>query len=161
MTLAPKAAFDVLTAAEWNELIGQLGAVSVNAVDATSRTTSSTSFTSTLSPAGICGVVFVAPPSGKVLVTWRAQLFNSGVNYTAASFEVRQGSSIGAGTVHLASDDNRSINSTSTAGEGSGASEYVSGLTPGATYNAFITHRVTAGGMTTLRRSIGVIPLQA
>jgi hypothetical protein len=161
MTLAPKAAFDPLTAAEWNELIGQLGAVSVNAADPTSRTTASTSYTSTLSPANICGVAFIAPPSGKVLVTWRAQLINSGVNFSAASFEVRTGSTVGSGTVHTASDDTRSINSASTAGEGSGAAEYVGGLVPGATYNVFLTHRVTAGTLTTLRRSIGAVPLQA
>lgn len=127
----------------------------------TSRTTTSTSFTSTLSPANICGTSFVAPTSGKVLITWRATLVNSGANYSSCSFEIRAGSTVGAGTVFLASADERTISTDSTTYEGQGASEYVSGLTPGATYNVFLTHRVVAGTQTVLRRTVGAVPLIA
>lgn len=127
----------------------------------TSRSTTSTSFTSTLSPANICGTAFVAPTSGKVLITWRATLVNSGANYTACSFEIRAGSTVGSGTVFLASADERTVSTDSTTYEGQGASEYVSGLTPGANYNVFLTHRVVGGTQTVLRRTVGAVPLIA
>lgn len=142
-------------------LESQVNTASASNSDPTSRTTSSTSFTSTLSPANICGTAFVAPTSGTVLIALRTQMQNSGNNYTGASFEIREGSTVGSGTVLLAADDARAMSTTSTFGEGQGITDYVSGLTPGATYNASILHRVTVGSMTTLRRSISVIPLIA
>ncbi len=144
-------------------LESQVNTASATNNDPTSRTTSSTSFTSTLSPANICGTSFVAPTSGTVLVMLRAQIQNSGVNYSAAGYEVREGSTVGSGTVFLSSSDERAISTASTAGEGQGMTEYVSGLTPGATYNVFITHRTTNGAstLTTLRRAISVVPLTA
>lgn len=162
MTLAPKAAFDVLTAAEWNELIGQLGAATTSNTDPTvSRTTTSTVFTGALTPATVCGMAFIAPPSGKVQITWRATMANSGNNYTASSFAVAAGSTVGSGAVFQSGDDARTVSTDSTTFEGQGATEYVSGLTPGATYNAYMVHRVVAGIGTFLRRTIGVVPQQA
>lgn len=144
-------------------LESQVNTASASNSDPTSRTTSSTSFTSTLSPANICGTAFVAPTSGTVLVALRTQMQNSGVNYSGASFEVREGSTVGSGTVFLAGDDERAMSTTSTSGEGQGITDYVSGLTPGATYNVSIVHRTTNGAstLTTLRRAISVIPLIA
>ena len=129
----------------------------------TSRTTSSTTFTSTLSPANICGTSFVAPTSGKVLVTWRCTLVNSGANYTACSYSIASGSTVGSGTTFQAADDSRTVSTDSTTFEGQGASEYVSGLTPGATYNVFLMHRTSNGASTAtfLRRTVGVVPLIA
>lgn len=144
------------------ELEASTATSSANNTDpSTSRTTTSTSFTSALSPANICGTTFVAPQSGKILVTWRAQLINSGLNYTAAGYAIRTGAVVGSGSVFQAADDARAISTTSTSGEGQGASEYVSGLTPGATYNIVMEHRVTAGTLTTLRRTVGIVPLIA
>ena len=157
----PVSAGGILLASDINTLFNQLGAASASNSDSTSRTTTSTTFTTTLTAANICGTAFVAPPSGKVLVTWRATMANSGNNYTASSFSVASGTTVGSGTVFLASDDTRTISTDSTTFEGQGASEYVSGLTPGANYNVAMTHRVVAGTQTVLRRTIGVVPLNA
>lgn len=158
----PVSAGGILLASDINTLFNLLGATSANNTDpTTSRTTTNTSFTSTLSPANICGTAFTAPPSGKVLVTWRATMANSGNNYTASSFAVSSGSTVGSGTAFLAGDDSRTISTDSTTFEGQGASEYVSGLTPGGSYNVFMVHRVVAGTGTFLRRTVGVVPLNA
>ncbi len=127
----------------------------------TNRSTGSTTFTSTLSPANICGTSFVAPTSGKVLVTWRCTLVNSGNNYTACSYRIATGSTVGSGTTFQDADDSRTVSTDTTTFEGQGAAEYVSGLTPGATYNVFLMHRVGGGTGSFLRRTAGVVPLIA
>jgi hypothetical protein len=127
--------------------------------DATSRTTGSTTFTTTLSPANICGLSFTAPASGKVMVNWRCTLANTGNNYTACAPEVRLGASIGAGTVFLAVNDDRTVSTDSTTFEGQGASTLVTGLSPGTVYNVALNHRVVGGTGTFLRREVAVVPL--
>lgn len=140
-------------------LASQLNAqADVTNADATSRTTTSTAYTTTLTPATICGVAFVAPPSGKVKILWNAELSNSGASFSLVSPQVATGGTVGSGTVVLAADDARTINHNGTTSERNGAITTCSGLTAGDTYNVALYHRVGSGTGTFLRREVVVSP---
>lgn len=126
--------------------------------DTTARTTTSTAFTTTLSPAQICGVAFVAPPSGKVTIEWGCGVQNSSSpQLSVCSFAIRAGSVVGSGVSFQASDDGRAI--TSLAFIRAGATSEVTGLTPGDTYNVALEHRVASSGTGTFsNRSVLVRP---
>lgn len=124
----------------------------------TSGTTTSTSYTATLTGGTTCGVAFIAPPSGLVLVHFSASLLNSGANFSIMSFEVRTGGSVGSGTVFLAADDSRIVGYVGTGQLDLGRTLPVSGLTAGSTYNARQMFRVTAGTGTFLRKNLTVSP---
>lgn len=89
-----------------------------------------------------------APPTGKIYVTvsGRLNLANT-QNYAYTSWELREGSSIGSGTVVVAADDDRAVRAGNTVTAsapfyGQGSHRYlVTGLTPGATYNIRTMHR--------------------
>lgn len=123
-------------------------------------TTTSTTFVSSLTTTGTRGVVFTAGASGKAEVAWACNGRNNTAGQsTVTSFEVRTGATIGSGTVVQASDENTACAMQSDSANqalahaGSGV---VTGLTPGATYNAYITYRATAGTATINRRKISV-----
>lgn len=140
-------------------LASQLNAqADVSNSDATSRTTTSTAYTTTLTAATICGVSFVAPPSGKVKIFWNAEASNSGASFSLTSPQVATGSTVGSGTVILAADDARTINVTGTTTDRHGASTTCTGLTAGSTYNVALYHRVGSGTGTFLRREVIVSP---
>jgi hypothetical protein len=89
-----------------------------------------------------------APPTGKIYVTVSGRLnLGNTQNYGYTSWELREGSSIGSGTVVVAADDDRSVRAgntvtTSAPFYGQGSHRYlVTGLTPGATYNIRTMHR--------------------
>lgn len=126
--------------------------------DTTARTTTSTSFTTVLSPANICGVAFVAPPSGKVVINWGCGVQNSSSpQLSVCSFAIRAGSTVGSGTSFQASDDGRAI--TSLAFINSGQTSEVTGLTAGTTYNVALEHRVASSGTGTFsNRTVTVVP---
>jgi len=126
--------------------------------DTTARTTTSTSYTTTLSPASICGVAFVAPPSGKVMIEWGSGVQNgSSPQLAVTSFAIRADSTVGSGVSFQASDDGRAI--ASTAFINAGASSEVTGLTPGSTYNVALEHKVASSGTGTFsNRRVVVIP---
>jgi len=130
----------------------------------TNGTTTSTAFTNTLTTSLIRGVTFTAPPSGKVTVTVSTGGFNStAAQYTLVDFEVRAGATIGSGTVIRASDENSCSqfqSSTATQAGQHSVSGVVTGLTPGTTYHASITYRVTANTGTFNRRKIIVTPVR-
>jgi hypothetical protein len=125
-------------------------------VDTTSRTTTSTSYTATLSPAGLCGVVFVAPQSGKVTLLWTGEMFNSGANnITSMSPAVRTGAVVGSGSLVLAADDDRAIRvNVVSPGDRHSCAYLLSGLTAGTTYNASLEQRVNTGTGNFNRREI-------
>lgn len=150
-----------LRASTLQQISDALNVASVDNRDATTRTTTSTSFTTTVSSANICGTSFVAPPSGVVKVEWGAYMFNSGANFTQTSPSVRTGSTVGSGTVVLASSDARSTNHNGTTGERAMGSTRVTGLTPGDTYNVALEHRVGAGTGSFQNREVIVTPLAA
>lgn len=126
-------------------------------------TTSQGSITSTSYAAGanVCGTTFVAPTTGRVLVIWRAGHIdnNTAGADTFLSVEVRQGSSIGSGTVELAAADDWAVQHEGVNEVGFGTAYPVERLTAGSTYNARTMHRVSAGTGTVDDREIIVIPL--
>lgn len=107
-----------------------------------------------------CGVAFTAPTTGRVTVSWRAQVDHDGTGggFTSVSFVVRTGSTVGAGASVLAADDNRAVIMSGTDVMQMGSSHMVTGLTPGDTYNVRLEHRVGAGVGTTERRAVRVEP---
>lgn len=117
------------------------------------------SITSTSFAAGspVCGVSFTAPTSGIVEVDISAQMSNTG-GQTYMSFRVGTGGTIGAGTEVVAASADTSVLNGATSSVRAGTSKRVTGLTPGATYNAQTMHAVTAGTGTVLRRTIKVRP---
>jgi hypothetical protein len=140
-------------------LASQLNAqADVTNADSTSRTTTSATYTTTLSPATICGVAFVAPPSGKVKILWDVECSNSTASFTLTSPQIATGGTVGSGTSVLAADDARTINRAATSSERQGASTTCTGLTPGTTYNVALYHRVGGGTGTYLRREVIVSP---
>lgn len=143
-------------------LESQVAAVSATITDATSRTTASTSFTATLSGATpTMGVAFVAPTSGKVLLTWSAGMSNaSAPNIAQMSPYVKNGSVVNSGTDVLVADAARST--LSVTGVRASGTYFLSGLTPGANYNVTAYHRSFSTGTSTFdNRELSVIPLVA
>ncbi len=115
----------------------------------TSGTTTSTTYTSTLTGGGAaaCGVAFVAPYSGKVVVHNGCKLSNSSSsNFAALAFHVRTGASIGSGSdVLLAADPFCFSHTGVSAMRGAAPAKLVSGLTPGNSYNIIQEFRVDGG----------------
>jgi hypothetical protein len=111
-----------------------------------------------------CEVVFVAPPSGRAIIHWSGALRNLSDSESPVAYlspEVRAGATPGSGTVVLPPADVRTVR-CNFAGAiqtvRAGASHMLSGLTPGATYNARILHRVTSSTGEFFFRSLIVAP---
>lgn len=105
-----------------------------------------------------CGVAFVAPPSGRVRLDWAGWISNSSSSFAIISPVTRNGAVVGSGTVFKAADDDYSISQGNEAGR-VGAHDFLSGLTPGNSYNVRLEHRVPANTGTALRRIVTVTPL--
>lgn len=135
----------------------------VKASNATDGNTTSTGYIVALTTAGVCGVAFVAPPSGKVTVLFATASYNPSANVdNKTAVRVGQTNVIGGGTEVYAATDNDMILTNVAANlatRHTGFAE-ISGLTPGNTYNACMAHRVSAGTGHFLFRSIKVIPDQ-
>lgn len=100
-------------------------------------------------------VVFDAPASGRVELKLAARLINTGAGGTIVAPETRTGSTIGSGTVVDAVDDQRGVSHYGTSFSRNGCTHLLTGLTPGATYNTRLLHRVTSGtGSVALRTLI-------
>lgn len=116
----------------------------------------------------ICGVTFIAPPSGLVRVDWhsRFESTTSGLR-TLVSAAVATGGVLDAGTVVSGATDASALeNSQDSTGTGNltrleaGMFRPVDGLTAGLTYNAVVKMRNTAAGNGSIfDRSIMVTPL--
>jgi hypothetical protein len=111
-----------------------------------------------------CQVVFVAPESGRVIIHWSGALRNLSMNETPVAYlspEVRTGATPGSGTVVLPASDARTVRANFAGGVQTiraGASHLLSGLTPGASYNARILHRVTSSTGEFFYRGLIVTP---
>lgn len=147
-----------------NYIIGYLNVVDSSSQqdeEADAITTGSTSYTASTP---VCGVAFIVPPSGKVWIHWHAEMQNNttAAAFCLASFEVREGSTVNAGTVVLAGSDNRRLLQRGTVAnadtQGYGSSYLVTGLTPHASYNVVHLVRVTAGTGQFGARRIGTSP---
>jgi hypothetical protein len=130
----------------------------------TNGTTASVTFVNTLTTGLIRGVAIVAPPSGKIQVMGTSGGSNSlAGGFTLTSFEVRQGASIGTGTVVQASDENTASQFQSGTNTQPGQHSVIgiaTGLTPGQPYNVCLTYRVTANTGTWNRRRIWAGPVE-
>lgn len=120
----------------------------------------------TTTSAGVFGassVVYTAPASGVVTLDFRGQFFNSvATSATYMSPETREGGSVGSGTIVQAAADTRAMVSGVTTGNPGQAwvSGFciITGLTPGATYNSQLLHRVIANTGRCLVRELIVRP---
>jgi hypothetical protein len=101
----------------------------------TSGTTSSTSFTTTLTSGTACGVAFVAPPSGKVMITNQMQGGNSvpASAQSVCTIRVCTGNVVGSGSVF-----------------GSFSASIVNGVTFATAVNAGACRRTLVSGLTPL-----------
>lgn len=138
------------------------GTVEGKDTSVTNGTTTSSTFTNTLTTSGIRGVVFISPPSGKVLIHGAAGGSNNNNNQTFLSFEVRTGGTVGSGTVVLSSNENVASENLNEVNRISrhNVMGIVTGLTAGTTYNAALTYRGIGGSTNTYnRRHIVVQPL--
>jgi hypothetical protein len=99
------------------------------------------------------GLTFVAPLSGIVFVQVDAHLEeNTNGNSAYCGFELRDGGTIGSGTVIVAASTDWAVGTSNSVVSGGAARvngmkrRLVTGLTPGATYNVRTMHLTTPGG---------------
>lgn len=130
---------------------------SVTNTQEASDTSTSTSYTT--ADMTTCGVAFTAAESGKALISFAAQIDNSGANSTYVSFRVGTGSTLNAGSSVVAAADAQSLENFNTNQFMGGRTFLVTGLTGGDSYNAVLLHRVTAGTGTLENRVISVEPV--
>ena len=105
-------------------------------------------------------IAFVAPRSGRIMVNISAAIRASAAGTEAScGFEIRNGSVLRAGTVWQAYDSVKSVGNWNAQNVKSGGSFAVSGLTPGAEYNAYHMTSSGAAGCVYFRMEIEVIPL--
>jgi hypothetical protein len=125
-------------------------------VGLTGVSTGSTTYAVTLTS---LGRAFVAPASGKVIVHLRSSIAPAAGPATAwMSVRIGEGSVIGSGTVFQAASDNYALMLGVTGSADVGTSFEVSGLTPGAVYNAQLQHRTSAGTSFWSRREVIISP---
>ncbi|HEX5120366.1 MAG TPA: hypothetical protein VFW65_34725 [Pseudonocardiaceae bacterium] len=110
-----------------------------------------------------CGVAFVAPPSGQVVIRWGANIVSGTTSSTVLTgTAVRQGATIGSGTIvdDVADADCFEVNSTTRV---PGQRErQVDGLTAGNSYNARISWRNSGSTTSTANKPwISVTPVPA
>jgi len=101
--------------------------------------------------ANVCGLTFVAPPSGavKLWLTGRFQNDTSG-RTTGMSLQVAAGATIGSGSVISAAADASALECGPGASDRIQATHYrrLTGLSPGSTYNVVVMYRVINGAGT-------------
>src|ERR1700754_4777363 len=109
---------------------------SASSTQNTLGTTTSTSYTATLTGGTACGVVFVAPASGVVIVHNSSVVDSSdAAQRSYCTFRIKTGGTIGSGTHFLGASHHHPVYNLGTADSDFGKSIRVTGLTPGATYN--------------------------
>jgi hypothetical protein len=111
----------------------------------------------------VFGVAFIAPPSGRVAVFARSSVRHDTVSgLSSIDFEVKTGSTIGAGSGVWGPDDLRIATfRAAVAGAGSAISVtgLPTGLTPGGAYHADMVYKGSASGNSIFyKRHIMVIP---
>lgn len=148
----------------WMRLAGAwvvVGGSMVSDIQNPAGSTTSNAYVSALTGAGsaACGVVFVAPPSGSVLVLNNCQLSPTAGN-GFCTIRVRVGAVIGAGAdVVVALDDNAVITNVAGVVDRKGVSTPVTLLTPGVSYNVQQFFKLDmAGTLNTTRKTLIVTP---
>lgn len=117
------------------KLTASLLGVAVSSAETAAGSTTSTTFTATLTGGTACGVVFVAPASGTVIVHNSAFVDNSSTPRSYMTFRIRTGSTIGSGTDVVAALDENAVSVLSSNDAAFGRAVMVTGLTADATYN--------------------------
>lgn len=124
----------------------------------TTGTTTSATYTATLTTGTACGLAFVAPLSGKVLILNNCEVFNSGAFFSFCTIRVRNGASIGSGTDFLAASDDEALWNPTAGSFRFGVSRLLPGLTPGSSYNVQQLFRASGGTASFGRKHLIVIP---
>lgn len=110
-------------------------------------TFTSTTASAFASPTQMAGLTFVAPPSGAVKITTSCLLKGAADNSAAfCQFEIRTGSSLRAGTVVHASANGEGVANYNVQYVQASGAYFQVGLTPGATYNVYISVWAAAVG---------------
>lgn len=141
----------------------QLGATAAVAVTASETgaggvASASSSFASG-SPS--CGVAFVAPPSGKCLINWSAEIAPTTTSVAGiCSIQVKNGGTLDSGTVVLSPSDDYAVRSFGIADRYQmGLSYLLTGLTSGNSYNVMLQQRgSTSTTVNFYRRRVIVTP---
>lgn len=106
-----------------------------------------------------CGLAFVGPASGTVLILYVANLDNgTALAATNVAPVVRDGSVVGSGSTILAASLNTSIRNVGTEDRRFGAHYLLEGLTAGTAYNVRLEHRVSGNTGTIQYREVTVVP---
>lgn len=135
------------------------GTSSVQQLEPDFGSTTSTSFTASLTSGTNPAVVFVAPPSGRVDIGWSCSMYNStSGQFVNCSFEVRTGSSIGAGSVVEAASVYHQVGGKINFDMQVGDTYMLSGLTPGSTYHARQMYACSGGTGNYKWKKIKVVP---
>jgi hypothetical protein len=107
-----------------------------------------------------CGVAFVAPPSGIVQIAYGAfQAHSAAAGFSITSPQIAAGSSVGAGAVFYAANDDECVQVTGTNGFNQGSAFRLSGLTAGSAYNVALYTRVSGATGSLRRRRVMVAPI--
>lgn len=109
-----------------------------------------------------CGVSFTAPDSGKVKISLNAMIHCQTAGSAYAGIFVRTGSTVGSGTLvyDCTVDPGCKISTNITGHQLNGScSTILSGLTPGASYNAAAVTWVGGGTMAYYGRQVAVEPM--
>ncbi len=140
----------VRQAGVWVPLLGTPVASTQN----TSGTTTSGIYTTTLTGGTTCSLTFVAPAHGGVYIANTLNLDVGGGNLALCSIELRAGAVVGSGTVVLAAQNDEAVISGSQIN--TTRVRFVSGLTPGSTYNVQQWFATTAGTATFKSKHLNV-----
>lgn len=126
-------------------------------------TTLSTTYTATLTGGTACGLTFVAPASGCVMVHNSTVLDSSAsaVNRrTYCTFQIKTGGTIGSGTTFTAASDDNAIYNSGDYDIEVGRAIRITGLTPLATYNCQQLFRNgSADTATYISKQLAVVPV--
>lgn len=96
-----------------------------------------------------CAVVFTAPTTGRVIIHIASRMTNTQAgNACVISAQIRTGSTVGGGTIFEDADDGRAARQSGTPFNRVGITHLLTGLTPGASYNARLLHKNSASGNT-------------
>lgn len=121
----------------------------VNDIQNTAGTTASAAYTATLTGGTTCVAVFVAPPTGNVLIHNNCEPTGSAAAQAAyCSFEVRTGSTPGGGSVFFAAATSHAVMGAGTLTTGFGRTKLITGLTAGQTYHGRQMFLSTSGTAT-------------
>lgn len=147
-----------------NGIVSSAGALEESAVETDSGTVTSTTYTGARTgTTNVAGCAFIAPTSGKIKISWHAGVSNSSTTaFTLISFEVRQGSTVGSGTVIVTASDNVCIQHSGTTAEESKSTFYpldAGQLVAGTQYNVRLMYRVSAGTGTINRPRVMAEPI--